>query len=287
MKNQKNNLREDIQLRVFEEYPDLKQKESHYFRIEDGHRGQFLYKYLDLESAILSLDSNNLRFVEPTLWIDKYEGRFYKADYSNVSKNSRDFPFLYACCFTLQKDNEAAWKLYTYGKIGLGAKCVQFVIKRKKIREELEKLNAMAIYEGTVYYLDEKRINDIHKKYLNKSIRINPDYSSFFTRFNLNSYLNLLLLKRQYFFHEREVRFFLIPNVGKKRAKKHTKNGNICYGEAYLASINWNNVIERIRIDSSCSDIEYKLLEDICLKRGLPIPEKVNVYGTKQTIKID
>ena len=62
-------------------------------------RGSNLYKYMDLESALLSLDKTpqknpNLRFVEPTSWEDQYEGRFYNATYDNIPNDPTRAPFL-------------------------------------------------------------------------------------------------------------------------------------------------------------------------------------------------
>ena len=42
------------------------------------------YKYMSLDSFIVSLVNHTWRFVEPKKWKDKYEGRFYNADYSKV-----------------------------------------------------------------------------------------------------------------------------------------------------------------------------------------------------------
>lgn len=75
---------------------------------------------MDLESAIRCLKNGNIRFVEPTRWDDKFEGRLYRANYSNVCTSNDQVPLLYACCLSQKARNEAAWKIYTHGKTGLG-----------------------------------------------------------------------------------------------------------------------------------------------------------------------
>ena len=273
----------------------------------------FFYKYMDLESALLSLRNGNLRFVEPTRWEDKYEGRFYNANYRSVSTKDSDTPFLYSCCMTIKPHNEAAWKVYSYGKRGLGAHCVQFKINRNQFRKEL--LNSITkkrteIYEGLVTYVKEDIINNIHKKeyknYKGKVIQ-NENYNIFFSQFKRIEYLNLLLLKRDYFRHENEVRFFIIPPKAPDiKGKSSRRNGKEVFGTHLDVNIDWANVIEEIRIDSNCTDLEYELFKDACIKlvksstrynkcrkreqNNLEkkfTPIKTNIYGKRHSVTIE
>lgn len=289
-------------------------KNMHYFQFQ--FPGKFnteridtsFWKYLDLESALLCLRYGNIRFVEPTRWEDKYEGRFYNADYSQICQDSNEYPFLYACCMTHKPHNEAAWKVYSYGKTGLGAHCVQFKINRSRFRHELVK-NAQDlkfIVEGNVLYYKEKIINYLHKKEIGdkRGKKLNTNYSNFFDNFNFRNYINLLLLKRDYFEHENETRFFLIPRQAPQEKSK--KSGDQ-YGIHKDVSIDWGNVIEEVRIDSKCTSLEYELLKEACYKL-LPTfdeknataqdfrnrkkqiekltPIKTDIYGKRQNIKI-
>ena len=266
------------------------------------------WKYLDLESALLCLRYGNIRFVEPSRWEDKYEGRFYNADYSNICIDSNEYPFLYACCMSHKPHNEAAWKVYSYGKTGLGAHCVQFKINRSRFRLELAKNadNLKFIAEGNVLYYKEALINDLHKKEIGEkgNKKLNTNYSKFFDNFNFGKYINLLLLKRDYFEHENETRFFLIP---RQAPQKKSKKSGEQYGIHKDISIDWGNVIEEVRIDSKCTSLEYELLKEACYKL-LPTfdeknataqdfrnrkkqiekltPIKTDIYGKRQNIKI-
>lgn len=289
----------------------------HYYQLSNKFLPEkdtaYFYKYMDLESALLSLRNGNLRFVEPTRWEDKYEGRFYNANYDNVSKNKSYYPFLYSCCMTIKPHNEAAWKVYSYGKIGLGAHCVQFKLNRNQFRKELinsKETKDSDIYEGLVTYIREEIINNIHEKtYKNYKGDILPNeyYQSFFLSFDRLSYLNLLLLKRDYFRHENEVRFFIIPsNATDKKGKLSRKNGKEIFGSYSDVNIDWSNVIEEIRIDSNCTNLEYELFKDECLKllhssnrynksgkreqNNLDkkfTPIKTNIYGKRHSVTIE
>lgn len=223
------------------------------------------WKYLDLESALLCLRNGNIRFVEPTRWEDKYEGRFYNADYTHVCSDSHAYPFLYACCMSHKPHNEAAWKVYSYGKTGLGAHCVQFKINRSRLRLELIKNSEdlAFIAEGNVIYCREEIINRIHEKEIdtNKGKVSNINYSNFFNSFDFGKYINLLLLKRDYFKHENETRIFLIPRNAPQEKSKVTGGQ---HGIPKDIPIDWGNIIEEVRIDSKCSSLEYDLLKEAC-----------------------
>lgn len=101
-------------------------KTKNCFYVGDRKKQRFMYKYMDIETAIKCLKSNNVKFVEPTLWPDKYESRFYTADYSKVVEDPKaKTPKLYSCCFTFSRASEAAWKTYSYEKTGLASRCVR------------------------------------------------------------------------------------------------------------------------------------------------------------------
>lgn len=300
-------------------YRTLDNKNLEYIKISNNFplekSNTYLYKYLDLESALLSLKNGNIRFVEPTRWEDKFEGRFYNANYSKVSTNAQDYPFLYASCMSIRPHNEAAWKIYSYGKVGIGAHCVQIKINKNLFRKELidsTTINSNTkIYEGLVTYATETIINGIHKKtYKSKtgSIINNHNYTQFFSHFHLASYLNLLLLKRDYFKHENEIRFFVVPEKASlPKGKKARVNGVDVYGVALNININWANVIEEIRIDSKCSELEYSIFKDECLKlltnsarytscKGVKqknelikkfTPIKTDIYGKRRSVTIE
>jgi hypothetical protein len=278
---------------------------THKFNSEQTN--SHFWKYLDLESALLCLRYGNIRFVEPSRWEDKYEGRFYNADYSNICQDSNEYPFLYACCMSHKPHNEAAWKVYSYGKTGLGAHCVQFKINRSRFRFELTKNadNLKFIAEGDVLYYKEAIINDLHKKEIGEKgkKKLNTNYFHFFEDFNFGKYINLLLLKRDYFKHENETRFFLIPQEAPQRKSKKSKGQ---YGLHKDISIDWGNIIEEVRIDSKCTQLEYDILKEACLELLSPFDEgnaghndkierdkqikkltpiKTDIYGKRQNIK--
>lgn len=262
-------------------------------------RGSNLYKYMDLESALLSLDKTsqkkpNIRFVEPTSWDDQYEGRFYNATYDNILNDPVRAPFLYACCFSSKKENEAAWILYSHGKNGLAGRCVEFSLNRSKLRHQLvSNLRDCTLYIGAVNYQSMTMIDNLHLPNitLNGVIKKNEDYYKYFEKFSREKYINLLLLKRPAFEHEKEVRIFIVPNSPNKSKTRRDSNGNLPQpATPKFVDIDWIDVIEEIRIDKNCSDYEKRLLQDslnrlLQEKHNLVSPEYFQKLQSKIVLK--
>lgn len=171
---------------------------------------------MDIDTAIKCLESNTLRFVQPSEWPDKYEARFYDANYNRIIKTKQrqeKTPRLYATCFTMSSTSEPAWKIYSYGKRGTASRCVLFKINLKALRSELNQLakqiNAK-VYESTVSYKSDYYISTLHFRLKNNEIQ--QVYKDYFYHFSRLKFLQLLSLKRDAFSYEHECRFFLIPN---------------------------------------------------------------------------
>lgn len=278
---EKGALRDVRKYRNEEEIID--RKTSNIFQVGNLPTGSFVYKYMDLEAALLSLNgvnrdvtSQTLRFVEPSWWQDQYEGRFYNAKYERVSKDRKDYPFLYSCCVSTCPEDESAWGIYSYDAKGLKARCVQFKINRKRLIEQLAKNceKDSAIYLGTVAYKNRSIIDTLHLQDIKKNgtTEENENYNIFFHNFDINKYIQLLLLKRIAYEHEKELRFFIIPPKAEKKVK--TQNLNDKKSDALFINIDWLDVLEGVQIDSNCSIYEKSLLKEAIEKL---IKQKTNL----------
>ena len=249
----------------------------------------------------------SLRFVEPTKWDDRYEGLFYNCKYTNNSgslNGSIPDPIIYAHCFSTKQDNEAAWKIYTYGKTGLGSICVEFKLNRFKFRSELIKpiIQGYGLYVGKVDYQPQSTIERIYKPRILMAghWRENPDYEKYFSGYTLYNYLNLLLLKREAFSHEEEIRYFINPRKTGKKSFVNKKNEFVQKNDPIDVPIDWISLIEEVRI-GKCTDLEYSLLKDRLfdlidkstsiidknLAKEQLTPIRYDVYACTQKIKID
>ena len=240
---------------------------SNCYYIGDRKKQMYMYKYMDIETAIKCLKGRNIMFVEPLLWPDKYESRFYTANYSKIVKDFNNItPKLYACCFTFSRASEAAWKTYSYEKTGLASRCVQFRINKRLFREALNmhaKDNDCKIYEGPIdYSLTDDQINRLHlpsSGYLYDSI--------FNNNFSFHNYLSLLLIKRQAFNYENEYRYFIVPNDGKAN-------------DRIFPTIPWSSMIVDVKVDKKCSNIEIEILSTYLKENGIEIePTRFDLYS--------
>lgn len=239
---------------------------SYYYRRGDKNvliRSQFrtLYKYMTLDAAIASLEGKSWRFYEPTQWPDKFESRFYCADYSKLVKESGSEQRVYATCVTRTQNSEAAWKVYA-GKEGMQSHCIQIEIDLVELLHQLFS-SGFKIYERRVDYMEETKLIHIHEA---ASIR----HIEYFGEFNFNLFLNLLALKRDAYTYENEVRYFAIPQTPEVRSlgKKAT------YADLPM---DWSKIVKRIRIDKNCSFSELVALRHSCWSCGINPVVKGNI----------
>lgn len=235
-----------------------------------------VYKYMTLESFITSLYTGKWRFFEPNKWNDKFERRFYCANYQ-LTGTTYHPQQLFATCVTKAQNSEAAWKVYSHGQ-GLGAHCVQLELDIVELRKQLrgEAINnnnsvqmrlrnnrQYTIAEKLVEYKPENYILQLHKK-------ASKDYSQYFQLFNLNKFLSLLSLKREAYAYEQEIRIFAIPQT--VNSPNFRKQALSCDMEVV-----WNKIIKSVRVDKKCSPAEMAMIQQACYYAGInPIIKKYN-----------
>lgn len=212
-----------------------------------------VYKYMTIETFLVSLYAKTWRFFEPNKWNDKFEQRFYCADYKNIGMEHMT-PQLFATCVTREKNSEAAWKVYSHGQ-GLGSHCVQLELDIDKLRIELNK-NDLKIAEMYVEYKKEKFILELHNKNKSKA------YEAYFSSFSLKKFLKLLTLKRNAYKYENEIRLFAIP---KGNASRSIGNDS----QSKDLAIDWSKVIRKVRIDEACTDAELISIQQACFSAGI------------------
>lgn len=226
----------------------LKERSKNYYFLGEKIEKSVLYRYMSLNTAYICLKNNSLWFVEPETWVDKFEGLYYSADYSAVDLNNSVPKTYYACCMTVDKACQASWMVYAYNQTGKNSKCVQFVIDRKAFQKQLEQFASkygMTVYEGVVDYShSENTILGIRDSY-------NRWHNVFFKEFNLDKLLSLMLIKRDAYKFESEVRFFLVPQGDNSYPKIPNR-------KCVPLVLDWSKIIKKIYIDSNCSDEEKK-----------------------------
>lgn len=212
-----------------------------------------------------SLYHKTWRFFEPSKWNDKYEQRFYCANY-RLPAAIGNTPQLFATCVTRAMNSEAAWKVYANGQ-GLGAHCLQFELDIVELRKQL-RASGHRLEERPIEYKSEKEILELHKKR-------SPYYPKYFGSFSFDSFLKLLSLKREAYTYEQEVRLFIIPKAGGTRNKNRK-------AKSLDINIDWTKVINKVRIDKKCTDAELVSLQQACFFVGInPIINNYRFIGNK------
>lgn len=233
---------------------------TYYYRhgtttIRERQQYRTIYKYMTLDAAILSLENKSWRFWEPLKWSDRYESRFYCANYDDLNVTKGYVPRVYATCLTKSKNSEAAWKVYA-GNVGLQSHCIQFEIDVASFRDELSKYCKNRWSEKTVNYQNEKYIKELHQSSA-------KDHDKYFRDFDFNRFLDLLALKRDAYAYENEVRFFVTKSEFESRNLIRKKAANID------VKMDFGKIIKGIRVDNKCTDSELIALRYSCRKCGI------------------
>lgn len=222
-----------------------------------------VFKYMTIEAFLLSLYGRSWRFQEPSKWDDRFEQRFYCANYK-IAGAVGNTPQLFATCVTRAKNSEAAWKVYAHGQ-GLGTHCLQLEIDIAELRQQL-RASKLMIVEKQVEYKDERYILDLHKK-------TSKNYATYFGSFSFHKFIELLALKREAYTYEQEVRLFVIPDMTVSTRNKWKK---ALYRDM---AIDWKRVIKSVRIDKKCSAGELKAIQQACFSVGIEPVFKLTVVG--------
>lgn len=162
-----------------------------------------LYKYMPYDRLMNCVANGELVFVSPVTWVDPFERRFWKTDYSRKYNFIR--PEIACMCLTTKSstNEEAAWRMYAEGK----SKALRISFNVKRLLDTLEsyvQTNHCAIYIGeAIYSLERKAIVGLHNQ-----------VNEFFPKnnFSLEHYLTLMCLKRKAFAFENEIRIFIVNN---------------------------------------------------------------------------
>lgn len=260
--------------------PIRKSSRSRVFWIGEADRVKNLYKYMDMERAFDFLRSGTLYFVEPTIWKDPYEKRFYNADYSNLGYAR---PKVFCACFTYRADSEAAWRMYC-GDSGIASRSMRLRLSKKGILDRLDKFardNNCTVYAGNVdYSFDRYVIDTLHR-------RESPQYDAFFAGFDLEKFLNLLLIKRKDFEYENEIRIFIVPEHAAAIGQPGKSNDDLL---CPVIIPNHTEHMEAPVIDPNCTDLEIEMitkLSDELLAGKDKRCKRSGLYAPQETIIIE
>ena len=231
-----------------------------------------LFKHMPLVYAFDLLQNHHLWFASPESWKDPFEQRFYAAQYEDLT-GARSIPFpwkdkVLCTCFTTKSASEAHWKRGSTNSIMLH-------FDRGVLLKLLENLpNDFHVYIGKVEYMQTR---DIQRANLSEI----PFKERRPSKLNLNNYCaRLLLLKRNAFSYEEEIRVMIVKEKQSLNAKKQSQ------GEYLLKWLEENKLIKKVTLSPLQSkDENQKLKEFISTKFGLEVL-KSRLYNAPKPRKI-
>ena len=229
--------------------------------IEPAIKKYFIYRYMPLSIFRKCVKSGEFRFKEPSEWPDRFESRFYTAEYTNPAKRMIKPQHVFAFCTTQERDCDPSWSQYASGE-----PTIQIKINRQKWLNALNawaQTNHSTIYEGVVNYdLNESHISILHNsihKLCNGTVKPVAGHQQIFGVFDLHSYFSLLLFKRKAYKYEQEVRYFVVPRINSQQKR---------YIDIKVFDF---ELIEEIRYSRAISKIHLYMLVCLMKKKGIGV----------------
>ena len=228
-----------------------------------------------------------LAFAEPSKWKDPAEKSFYDANYTVENGNPWERPIVYATCITDLQQSEAAWATYQYqGNDG----CVKFSIDYDKLIEQLKKYaeeKGCRLYVGRVEYRKWSEISRVGQptgrlKDMLTKVGVDDD-----DRMEKN-FLRYLLVKREAFAYEQEIRMFLVFDRD-KAPKKEDMNE---IKDSILVPINWKECLHKVYVGEECKYRDIREIKYLIKKIGIPennrnkIVDATDLYEAKPSLNI-
>lgn len=231
-----------------------------------------LFKIISLEYAMESLKpgSQYFWFANPSTWKDPFESRFLRAQYVDGTNTIQTFPLvnkIFCCCFTPVRTMEPQWKMYSTKKSANNV--VRLTIEKEKFIEELKLLcqEGNRVFIGKVEYQATKIIEgSVHK---------NPFFMNCFDLNSFDTQIRLMLLKRNAYMYENEIRIFIIPPK---------VDGIDSKGFKFKYKCSSTKMISRITLGPEFSDSTAGRIFETAMDLMVP---NTNVYGYGFTPIID
>ena len=251
---------------------------------------RFVYKYISLDNAKKDLElkenkKGTLAFAEPPKWKDPAEKSFYDANYTEENEKPWKRPIVYACCITDLQQSEAAWATYQYqGNDG----CVKFSIDYDNLIKQLQQYaekNECRLYVGRVEYGKWSDISNTNKGRLDEIFtKLGGKDDDSMER----NFLRYLLIKREAFAYEKEIRLFLVYDRD-KAPKKEDKNE---IKDSILVPINWKECLNKVYVGEECKYRDIREIKYLIKKIGFTernadeIVDATDLYEAKDMLNI-
>lgn len=220
-----------------------------------------IYRIMPFKRIVEMLKNGEVILTQTKLWDDVYENFLLKSSkyFDDIKINlSEHIDTLYGQCWSLNRETDAMWRIYSTDKLGVKIKTTIAKLTNSALHpDNQDKFHTFSIRIGKVKY---DYLKNIKKKYSNFTI---VDLISFFEPMLIESQF----IKRKEFNHEREVRIIIRKTIPENKiAPKIIK-----------LKIDPNEFIENIIFDPRLDYSDYKIYKEILEKYGF----KNNIYKSK------
>lgn len=234
---------------------------------------EYIHRYVPFDSLLQSNKEREKLFLcNVQEWNDPYERKLLNATFSQKGKRSIPYPLkgrVYGTCFTQQYCCEAQWRYYGNDR--------HIALVSINLRKLLNQLHAAKtdFYIGKVRYYDQPNINQEIKKaiasHAESCLRwLDGDHSPY----NCRAWLSPLLIKRNAFAYENEIRILTI--------EEHTHES---VSKNLFADIgNFIDLISKVVVSPVGSD-EWKLFQKEKLKKSNFTVEQIHISSLYKEAK--
>lgn len=204
-----------------------------------------IYRIMPIDRLIQVITEEKFPLFRPKIWEDPFENlllnsKFWIFNILTDVKEIRDS--FYGVCWSLSKENDAMWRIYSPDKRG-----VKIKTKISKVFDaifyDLEDKEKISFSVGDVVYLVDKQIVAFFNSFNENNLALAD---------NNRSFPSSLLFKRPEFKHEDEIRF-LFENKGLSE--------DIC-----KLNFNWIECIEEIAFDPRIDNEIYESYKTLLIK---------------------
>jgi hypothetical protein len=222
-----------------------------------------IYRYISFDNLLQLLRSKTLWIGQTKLWDDTYENFLANAKYQWGPTPVTYRVFIdgfYGQCWTLKKESDAMWRIYSHDKTGVRIKStIKKVLEASFNEINFEPFSTRVRTIGRVKYLNPKKICD----WVNFQ---NCDL------INNETLTESLFIKRSEFSHEKEIRLIVHKNHNQKDEINHLK-----------IKIQPNELIDEITFDPRLDKEKYLNYKMVIEKMGFTNRiNKSKLYEFKQ-----
>jgi len=222
---------------------------NNYINISEGEYDNAIYRIFSIDRLLELFELKKNTIVRPSLWDDPFENLVFKSigkmgPKMEVTFKSRDN--FYGQCWSLHRETDAMWRIYSPDKNGV------------KVRTTIKKLlgslysnvdyGIVSCWIGKVQYLTQKDIiEEFSNKHIMHPVILDPSGKG---------QVSTLLLKREEFAHEKEVRLI------------YNREGSKTDENIYQYPIDPLEFIDQIVFDPRMSGYTIAAITDFLKSRG-------------------